>query len=83
MKKDALGNPIVIGKTYGYSRNANGLTFIRVGTITKETKEKVTLKVLYAKRGLYSDELENEKLEKEHISIKSNMLFPVDLNNSK
>lgn len=76
-KKDALENPIVIGKRYGYSQNDHGLTKVRIGTVIRETEMKVTLKLEVAKRGIYSDNLEHEPMQKEHISVKSNMLFPV------
>ena len=34
---DALGNPIVIGGTYGYTQSANGHSSASVGTVTQFT----------------------------------------------
>jgi hypothetical protein len=75
--KDALGNPIVISQRYGYSRNENGFTYVRVGKVTKINEKSVTMEVEISKRALYNGELEEEKLTNSKISIKSNMLFPV------
>ena len=78
MKKDALGNPIIIGNTYGYSQNQNGVTYVRIGKAIKETNQKITLKVEESKTGIYNNELKNNPLQKDHISVKSNMLFPIN-----
>lgn len=74
--KDALGNDIVLGNRYGYSRNQNGFTYVRLGTIIKINAKSVLMKVEVSKRALYSNDLEPESCA-EKISIKSNMLFPI------
>lgn len=76
--KDALNNEIIIGNRYGYSRNQNGFTYIRVGIIINETpKGLVTMLVETSKTALYQNDLEDEKNPSKKITIKSNMLFPV------
>lgn len=77
MMNDALGNPIEIGKKYGYSRNESGFSFVRIGKITKINEKTVTMLVEISKRSLYSLPFENMPLDKKSIAIRSDMLFPV------
>lgn len=77
--KDALGNEVVIGSDYGYSRSQNGITHIRVGTIVKFNEKSVTMKVKLAKTAVYSDDPRDEVIDRHNISVKSNTLFPVNL----
>jgi len=80
--KDALGNEIVYNNCYGYSRNQNGITYVRVGKVVNETpKGYVTMEVETSKRALYNDELKEDVLQNKRITIKSNMLFPVNFQN--
>lgn len=75
--KDALGNELIIGQSYGYSRNQNGLTTVKVGILQKINGSTVSLHVTEAKTALYSRELEGtNKLRA--IAVKANGLFPVD-----
>lgn len=76
--KDALGIEIEIGKRYGYSRNENGVTYVRIGTISKINEKTVTMDVEVTKRALYSADLEIDLTSSKKISIKGNMLFPVN-----
>ena len=76
--KDALGIEIQIGQRYGYSRNENGFTYVRIGTISKLNEKTVTMDVEVTKRALYSADLEIDLLASKKISIKGNMLFPVN-----
>ena len=77
---DALGNPIVIGKRYGYSSNKNGFTYVRTGIATKQEGDKVTLHVDYSMRNVYSSPLTEDKLIRANITYKSFALFPVEEN---
>lgn len=75
--KDALGNDLIIGQSYGYSRNQNGVTTVKVGILQKINDSTVSLHVTEAKTALYSRDLERtSKLRA--IAVKANGLFPVD-----
>jgi hypothetical protein len=76
---DALGNPIVIGGTYGYSTNKGGWSRTVVGTAMSTTPTgRVSLQVIRAETFLYGNKSEyNPGGEKS--SIRSHMLFPVQL----
>jgi hypothetical protein len=74
--KDALGNELVIGQTYGYSRSDNGITTVKIGKLIKITEKQVSLEVLESKTALYSDTLKDTSLGR-NISVKANGLFPV------
>ncbi len=52
---DALGNPIVIGGTYGYTQSANGHSLASVGTVQRTTpKGMVSLAITIAQTQLQS-----------------------------
>lgn len=76
--KDALGIEIQIGQRYGYSRNENGFTYVRIGTISKINQKTVTMDVEITKRALYSADLVIDSTSSKKISIKGNMIFPVN-----
>ncbi len=76
--KDALGIEIEKGQRYGYSRNENGFTYVRIGRISKISEKTVTMNVEIAKRAYNDGELEVDILVKKNISVKGNMLFPVN-----
>jgi hypothetical protein len=76
--KDALGIEIKIGQRYGYSRNENGFTYVRIGTISKVNDKTVTMDVEITKKALYSADLQIDNTSGKKISIKGNMLFPVN-----
>jgi len=77
--KDALNNEIILGNKYGYSRNKNGFTYVRIGKLIKETpKGLVTMDVQISKYAMYSGHLIDESEAPKKISIKSNMLFPIN-----
>jgi hypothetical protein len=77
--KDALNKEIVFGNRYGYSRNQNGFTYVRLGKVVNSTpKGMVTMIVDSSKVALYNAELkEEENCTQIKISIKPNMLFPI------
>jgi hypothetical protein len=78
MKKDALGNDVVMGQTYGFSRNSNGFTTSTVGVAVKETKRFITLRVLRHTRALYDDDPKIEPIEKPTVNTRAAGLFPLD-----
>jgi len=77
--KDALNNEIIFGNRYGYSRNENGFTIVRLGKVVNSTpKGLVTMVLDSSKRALYNNELEEDNYCTQlKISIKPNMLFPI------
>ncbi len=73
---DAIGNPIIIGNTYGYATNSDGFTQVTIGTVTKINESKATVKPILVKRSLYCGEpktLDKSKL----VSVQGMILFPV------
>lgn len=80
--KDALGNEIKLDNLYGYSQNNNGITHIKVGKAVKFNKKSVTLQVIYYKVAVYEQDPKDPKypMNRDKISVKGNMLFPVDKN---
>lgn len=76
--KDALGNPIEIGMTYGYSRIANGHVMVAIGTATKANEEskKVTLTNITEKSGIYG-ELDSFKVIDRARSVYGVTVFPI------
>lgn len=76
--KDALGNEIILGNTYGYNFSRNGVTSIKIGTAECFTlTDLVTIDVLIHKVSLYNGEAELSN-NKTKISVKPAQLFPID-----
>ena len=80
---DALGNPIVFGKTYGYSTNSSGISKTTIGSAVKFTKTgKVTLNIVQVKKFLYDEAIDSTSCivtPAEQVSMRGFMLFPVEL----
>ena len=80
---DALGNPIFIGRKYGYSTDNSGQVTVVTGECVKAVKKddyeaRVTLKVLTAGTAIYSKPIEPDKWRtKKTVSVKPNKLFPI------
>ncbi len=81
---DALGNPIIIGKTYGWSRNDSGLSYVTIGVAEKFSEKGVTFRVVKALKSLYEYDPEPLKIGgdgfdsiKEKVNIKGMMVFPI------
>jgi hypothetical protein len=75
---DALGQPIWLGNSYGYSTSASGVARTVFGEAIKCTESgKVTLRVEQVKRFLYGKPINEVYEGAETISIRSHMLFPV------
>lgn len=73
---DAIGNPIVIGNTYGYSTNSNGFTKVTIGVATKINGNKVSIKPTLVKERLYDGK--PKVLDKTNtVSVQGMILFPI------
>ena len=75
--KDALGNEIILGGTYGYSQTSNGHVHIVKGTAEKFTESKVTLGNIQERRGLYGEIEKPFTAETRRRSVYGVMLFPI------
>ncbi len=80
MVTDALGNEVIVGNWYGYSRNDGGFSHVTLGVVTsvKEETGKVRMcqckvtRWLYGKPSNYrADDVPAD------VSIIGNMVFPV------
>lgn len=82
---DALGNPIIVGNWYGYSRSDGGHSHTILGKVKKATlgdgqyiPAKVRLVDCRAKRYLYGNPTDYRKDEKPaDVSMMAAMVFPV------
>lgn len=81
MITDALGNEVIVGKWYGYSRNGDGITKIVVGKIKsfKPDAKRVYLLDAIEKRHLYGGAAEFEDKDG-GVSISPISLFPISDN---
>jgi hypothetical protein len=76
--KDALGNEIIIGDYYGYSVDSNGVTTTTVGEALKFTPSgKLSIAVLFSRKGLWMYEAENHSHDAITVSVKPSKLFPI------
>lgn len=73
---DALGNKLIIGNLYGYSRNSNGLTTVKIGTLIKINEKRVSIEVRESHKG-FSTKLRNMKIDNKVVSVNPDGLFPV------
>jgi hypothetical protein len=82
VNQDALGNPVEIGKSYGYSSTSSGRAKTTVGVAEKFSKTgQVTLRVTEVKHFLYGQQFERSWPDAEKVSIRPYMLFPVNHEN--
>ena len=77
---DALGNEIVIGSKYGFSRNKNGFHFITIGEAikTNELSGRVTLKILQRFKSEQSQNPKEDFNFKKETSCMSFILFKIN-----
>lgn len=75
---DALGQEVVIGSWYGYSRNASGVSHVNVGMAKTTSKGKVRLEHCMVLSYLYGTPT-NHRVGNDapDLSIGTNMVFPV------
>ena len=79
-RKDALGNPIEMGKLYGASVDSNGITTVTVGEAVRFTPtNQVTLNVKLVRKGLWNDEPDVKEEHARTKTFKGMKLFPVNL----
>ena len=74
---DALGNPIVIGGTYGYSQQQNGSVTIVIGTAEKVKDLKVTIGNVKSRSGLWGSISNDFITEDRRRSVNACHLFPI------
>lgn len=77
---DALGNPIVIGATYGYTQSVNGHSTANVGTVKRITpKGMVSLSVTMKRKGLWNCVPDVVELgdKPKNATVKPIHLFPI------
>lgn len=81
VKLDAVGTPIEMGATYGYSVNTSGVGKVTIGKAIKITKTgKVTLEVTSRKSFLYGEPCEDgpwPRIDSPTVSVFSHILFKV------
>jgi hypothetical protein len=78
VKLDAFCNPIVIGKTYGYTTSKNGLNESYIGTVTKINLSKVTIKVERRFISVYYTNMKEHKITLPYImTVKASLLVPL------
>jgi len=78
--KDALGNDIIIGNTYGFARCDNGINTIKLGVVEGKTPTGfASLKIDQAFSSAYNDQPINVNCEQkyEKVKVKPFMLFPI------
>ena len=79
--KNALGQDIIFGRSYGYTVESNGITGVRIGTAESITKKGyITILVKrvitqYGVNGERSDKINMEGFER--TSVKPIKLFPI------
>ena len=77
--KDALGNEIIIGNSYGFSRNKSGVNIIKLGFVVGQTETGfASLKIKKEFQSVYNDQPTLEPFSNyEKVKVKSFMLFPI------
>jgi len=78
--KDALGNDIIIGATYGYSQLKSRHVHIVTGTVDKISENMVTLGNVHGRGGLYGEIKYPLTPETRKRSVYGVRLFPVHKN---
>ena len=80
---DALGDPIVLGNSYGYTTSKGGVQNVCLGIAKKITKTGVTMdlysrtKFYYGQKSIYPTESNRPT------NVSSHLLFPVVIKTSK
>lgn len=77
--KDALGNEIIIGNTYGFARCDNGINTIKLGVVAGASVSGfASLKINNAFSSAYNDQpVLSDNLGNKKVNVKSFMLFPI------
>lgn len=74
---DALGKPIVIGKTYGYSQQSSGSVTVVIGSASKVKDLKVTLDNIKERSGLWGSISDSFKAQERKRAVNACHLFPI------
>jgi len=84
MVTDALGFNIEIDSVYGYSKRANGVVTVIVGSViaVNEEKRTVTLKVESKGCAIYGNPVKEEKGEFRNSNITANSIFKLENSNN-
>lgn len=77
LRLDATGEPIEIGMTYGYSRNANGFGHVVIGKAKHLTSKGVTLDVIQKSESLYDNPMKILKTYANTVNVRSDLIFPL------
>lgn len=76
--KDALGQEIVLRRTYGYSNRSNGIITVVIGEATKITENGVTLYIIYRGKAVYNNQIKEDTYrDRNWVNVISNTLFPI------
>lgn len=77
--KDALGNEIIIGNAYGFSRNKSGLNIIKLGVVVGKTETGfASLKIDKEFQSVYDEQPELIPFSTyKKVKVKPFMLFPI------
>lgn len=77
--KDALGNEIIIGNPYGFSRNKSGLNIVKLGVVVGKTETGfASLKIDKEFQSVYDEQPELMPFSTyEKVKVKPFMLFPI------
>ena len=75
---DALGQPVVIGATYGYTISSSGITDVVTGKAEKFTEKGVTLRIISRTKYVYGNLSDMpSRSDKPTVSVYSCNLFPI------
>jgi phosphoribosylformylglycinamidine (FGAM) synthase-like enzyme len=80
---DATGKEIVVGQTYGYAMNSNGIIWSVVGKATKVTDKRVTLGEITERNGVYGEVTRSKDTDTKGNRLRSRsvycaLVFPVN-----
>ena len=74
---DALGNPLVLGNTYGYAARDGGLVNVGIGVLEKINATKATLRLTDKKCFVYGKMTDEPFNTGNTVSVQGVVLFPV------
>jgi len=79
---DAIGNEIIIGNSYGFSRNKSGVNIIKLGVVVGKTDTGfASLKIKEEFQSVYDERPELMPFSTyQKVKVKSFMLFPIPTN---
>lgn len=79
--KDALGRDIILGRSYGYTIEHNGITEVKIGTAESVTEKgyiTILIKRVVTQYGVNGERADNINMEGfTKVSVKPIKLFPI------